>query len=1021
MFIGKAPAVSVNYIDGETRIAPIDANDAITLNILVGTATQSGVVSGDAAVYKTGQGTLTLSANNTYRGTTNVEDGTLVLTGHSASAAFNIVSGAVLELVPAANYTASTVFSGNGTLRKSGSVSARWAEAGATFALESGSLIDVQAGTFVGGANANEDWTSNKSDLHVAEGAIFNGVEANVRVNVLTGSGIIRSGYSGAIYEAFTFGVDNGSGTFAGVLADNPGEVGRYVKTGSGTQILTGTNTHTGLMTVSGGTLQIGNGGTTGSLVGNIANQGALVFNRSDDVTYGAVISGSGTFTKQGAGTVALTGASTYTGLTTINEGTLQLGDGGATGSITGDVVNNATLAFNRTGDFTYAGAISGTGQVVNRGAGRVTLTGDNAYSGGTTFAAGTVMVDSAGALGSSGLLSFTGGTLQFGAANTTDYSARFSNAPNQQYRVDTGEQNVTFAGDLTSPGGTLSKLGTGRLTLKGENTYGGGTTFAAGTVMVDSAGALGSSGLLSFTGGTLQFGAANTTDYSARFSNAPNQQYRIDTGGQNVTFAGNLTSAGGTLSKAGGGTLTLTGANTYAGGTTISAGTLQIGDDGTSGSVLGNITNMGALAFNRSDSVAYTGAISGSGTLTKLGAGMLTFTHAHTYSGPTTVSAGTLRLQNSIYSQGTIAGVVTVGSGGTLDLRAQDIFGNHTDNSNVRVTIEAGGLVTNGNFFNTFADLTLNGGELRAGGGEGEIWPAFQLKGTVSTGGSSASSITTTGASNSRIQIGNNNAGGFTTFDVADATGSGAADLTISAVLQNGRDSEASFVASGLMKTGEGTLRLTGTNTYTGATTIEAGTLVVDGSIADSSLTTIGASGKLAGSGTVGAVAILDGGTISPGNSPGILNTGSETWNGGGSYVWELNSATGDAGTNWDLLNITGTLALDGLDAGNPFTIIVTSLDAADHAGVAENFDPAQSYTWTLVTASSGITGFGVGNFAIDTSGFANAPNSTRFSLSTDGNHLVLSYSAVPEPGAYGVALGIGLALLAIAGRRRK
>ena len=90
--------------------------------------------------------------------------------------------------------------------------------------------------------------------------------------------------------------------------------------------------------------MQLGNGGTTGSVAGNIVDNGALIFNRSDALTYGGVISGTGSLTKSGAGTLTLTGANTYTGGTTISAGTLQLGNGGTTGSVAGNIVDNGAL-----------------------------------------------------------------------------------------------------------------------------------------------------------------------------------------------------------------------------------------------------------------------------------------------------------------------------------------------------------------------------------------------------------------------------------------------------------------------------------------------------------------------------------------------------------------------------------------------------------------------------------------------------------------------------------------------------
>ena len=109
----------------------------------------------------------------------------------------------------------------------------------------------------------------------------------------------------------------------------------------------------------------IGNGGTIGSITSaSVSNLGALAFNRSDSYTYAGVISGAGVVNQIGAGTTVLTGTNTYTGGTTISAGTLQLGAGGATGSIVGNVVDNGTLTFNRSDAVTFAGLVSGSGAV---------------------------------------------------------------------------------------------------------------------------------------------------------------------------------------------------------------------------------------------------------------------------------------------------------------------------------------------------------------------------------------------------------------------------------------------------------------------------------------------------------------------------------------------------------------------------------------------------------------------------------------------------------------------------------
>ncbi len=147
--------------------------------------------------------------------------------------------------------------------------------------------------------------------------------------------------------------------------------------------MLTGDNTYAGGTTISAGTLQLGNGGNTGSIVGNVTDNGTLAFDRSDVVTFPGVISGTGALSQIGTGTTVLTADNTYTGGTTISAGTLQLGNGGTTGSIVGNVTDNGTLAFDRSDVVTFPGVISGTGAVSQIGPGTTILTADNTYSGG--------------------------------------------------------------------------------------------------------------------------------------------------------------------------------------------------------------------------------------------------------------------------------------------------------------------------------------------------------------------------------------------------------------------------------------------------------------------------------------------------------------------------------------------------------------------------------------------------------------------------------------------------------------
>ncbi|NKC47941.1 hypothetical protein HED54_03840 [Ochrobactrum anthropi ATCC 49188] len=111
---------------------------------------------------------------------------------------------------------------------------------------------------------------------------------------------------------------------------------------------------------------------------------------RSDDLSYDKKISGSGTFEKRGAGKLTVTGNNDYAGTTTISAGTLQIGNGGGTGSINGDIVNNSKLIVDRSNNIDFTHVLSGTGTLEKQGTGSLTVSGDNsAFSGATTVSAG--------------------------------------------------------------------------------------------------------------------------------------------------------------------------------------------------------------------------------------------------------------------------------------------------------------------------------------------------------------------------------------------------------------------------------------------------------------------------------------------------------------------------------------------------------------------------------------------------------------------------------------------------------
>ncbi|MBO3275835.1 autotransporter outer membrane beta-barrel domain-containing protein [Pseudomonas schmalbachii] len=330
-----------------------------------------------------------------------------------------------------------------------------WELTGAT---ASGSALTVSAGTLIlSGATP-----------HVGSTTISGGT-------LQIGNGGTTGSVPGDILNDGTLVFDRSDAvTYAGTISGS----GSLTKNGAGLLTLTGDNTYSGLTTISGGILQLGDGGTSGSVAGDIVNDAALVFDRSDAVTYAGVISGSGALIKNGAELLVLAGNNTYSGLTTINGGILQLGDGGASGSVAGDIANDGALVFDRSDAVTYAGAIGGSGSLTKNGAGALTLTGASTYSGTTTVASGALIVDGSIAGSAvtvnSGARLAGGGTL--GAASLDSGSVI---APGNSIGT------LTVAGDLSFAPGSLYEaeidptLQSDLIRAGGAASIGGGTVQA--------------------------------------------------------------------------------------------------------------------------------------------------------------------------------------------------------------------------------------------------------------------------------------------------------------------------------------------------------------------------------------------------------------------------------------------------------------------------------------------------------------------------------------------------------------
>jgi len=358
-----------------------------------------------------------------------------------------------------------------------------------------------------------------------------------------------------------------GACTLSGVISGTGA-----LQVNSGQLTLSGTNTYAGGTTISGGTLRVGAGGASGSLgSGNITNNGSLDFNRTGTLTVGGTISGSGSVTNDGSGTVILVANNSYTGGTTINAGTLQIGNGGASGALDANspIFDNGLLVFNSSAAQTYAGpfaAIGGTGNVSDVGSGLVEAVGANTYTGWTFIGPGATFQPCFGNQGQ--LLS----------------SVVTNNGTLKLVRLDNGF--FTYSGNIVGTGSLVkdvNNLNPGDVTLLGANTYTGGTFIAGGAFILGDGVTPGTGAIV---GNVIFTNSASSSDTPRTLEfNRPD----------NVTFSGVISGSGsavpanmGSVVQNGSGTLTLTANNDYAGGTTINTGKLVF--QGTkSGS--GNIT----------------------------------------------------------------------------------------------------------------------------------------------------------------------------------------------------------------------------------------------------------------------------------------------------------------------------------------------------------------------------------------------------------------------------------------------
>ncbi|MHA3775178.1 autotransporter-associated beta strand repeat-containing protein [Verrucomicrobiota bacterium sgz303538] len=840
--------VALNAVSPTTQFTVLTAADTLTV---------SGPLSGTTNLIKNGEGTLNLTATNSYVGNTTLSSGTLALSGAGTlgnTANALMVSGGTLNLGGTTQTTGALTISGgtlsNGTL-KPASLSSTGTGTSTISANITGAIGVTQDGTGTLKLAGNNSYTG---DTVVNAGAVaissLNSLGSATNSLVFNGGALQVDGTSVAnlgthalvgFPSAINLTDSGNTFTFTDITA-----FGTLVKQGAGKLVMNGTNTFDSFASpsVQGGTLEI-----TGSFTGGDGNGGIEIApNTGSSATLSVV-----------------PGATVNTGRVIIGGNTANTSGGSGTLIQTGGTINARQW-------FTVG---SGTNSANTGASGVFTMTGGvlNASTSGTqnmeianfTGATGVVTIS-----GSSAINLYNNAAIAMGANN---------NAGSATFNQDGG--TVTFFSD-----GGATQGGTGGLRLGNAATLPASSTFTynlnGGTLATPSISRNTGSGnvsgrIFNFNGGTLKATASSATFIANTITtNVKAGSAKIDTNGFDVTIPAVLAhdaalgaTADGGLIKDGAGTLTLSGANSFTGNIQVNAGTLVA-----SNGVVGN---------------------------------------------PVTSALG----------NNTIAGrTVTIDSGATLSFGVNDVFGNQTAVPGSLPTFVVNGGTLNTNRYNQIGAITLNGARLTSNNTTDQgNYQNFQFLGDITVGGSAPSYI----SSSSAAGFDGNHLSAATRFNVAEVTGDVSADLTVSAPLRN-QSGNYGNAAGGLVKDGTGTMLLTGANTYTGTTAVNAGALITTPAQTGATTVNVAAGAtfgvKLATAGTTFNIGALNSGATL------LFDTGTL-----GNPTVPVISATTFTPIAATVLNVTGTALTIGNDI--PLLDYTGSIGGVGFAGLSLTLPP--------------------------------------------------------------------------------
>nr|WP_256593072.1 autotransporter-associated beta strand repeat-containing protein [Pseudomonas sp. 2822-15] len=693
-----APNTTVQFWDGANLIGngAIDGGNgtwgAGTTNWtnLDGTLNQNW--NNSFAVFQGPAGNVSVEGTQNLTGLQFVTDGYNLASG--TAGVLNLVNGGTgntaIRVDPNATATLDVTLGGAGTLAK----------------LDTGTLVLNGTNTYTGGTALNGGTlvVGNNSALGSAALTAADGTTLDSNAAVTLGNAAVLNG-------SLAIGGSNAL-TLNGSLSGN----GSLLKKGAATLTLKGANTYSGGTTLNGGTTT----GDTNSLQGAIANNAALTFEQGTDGTYTGNLTGAGVLNKTGSGALLLSGDNTFTGNTNVNAGSLLVN--GSLNSAAVQVASGATLG----GSGSLGGAVTmADGSTLKAGAATPLSVGSLALSSGTALdftlgapGASTTAVNVAGNLTLDGTLNVTdAGGFGLGVYQLFRYGGALTDNGLTLGSLPVGLGNLSLQTSLANQLNLLVQTTPGQIQF-----WNGGTTNPDGTI----------------TGGSGTWGpGTNWTDPTGTQGQVSNNQFAVFGGqGGTVTVVGNqgftglqfldpgytLTAgAGGTLSPTGtavvrvnsgvttevaapivgagainkldAGTLLLTGANTYTGGTTVSGGTLA----GNALSLQGRIFNNARLLFVQRTSGTFNGVLSGTGNITKQGAGALLLTGNQPFSGTVAVDEGVLQVGNAANPGAVFGGQVSVANG--AGLTGNGSVGALVNNGSV--TPDNGKLTVAGNFTN--------------------------------------------------------------------------------------------------------------------------------------------------------------------------------------------------------------------------------------------------------------------------------------------------------------------------------